>query len=145
MASKTFKTSKEPTRKIKGGLDAIMSGGIYAVPSPRKKETDSLINVNQRTGVQDTITHTNLNGSKGKMVCMVKQREKVSTRIGKGKNSIKVVIGDPTTYTFEMLIERYGSPRKFPTGLRAYDKEQAKMIDVCLLEKFASHIGKNRK
>lgn len=33
MASKTFKTSAAPTNKMKGGLDAISSGGLYAVQS----------------------------------------------------------------------------------------------------------------
>lgn len=142
--------SKEPTNKMKGGLDAIMAGGIYAVKTSRKKDNRSKLEFNSSEAIQDVVTHK-VAGMERKLLCRVTSPETISTRIKNGEfgksgkpKATRVILGNPATYTFEMLLERYGSPSKWPESASVYDKQARKTITVNLLDKWSHRIGKNR-
>lgn len=142
--------SKAPTNRMKGGLDAIMAGSIYAVKVKRKKDNRSKIDIKSDETIQDVVTHK-VAGMDRKVLCRVTSPETLTTRIkngeiGKGgkEKATRVILGNPATYTFEMLIERYGSPSKWPASASVYDKKERKTVTVDLRDKWAHRIGKNR-
>lgn len=117
-------------------LTMIMSQGMYAVPSKRRKDNLSKIDISQGDTIRDCVVQRLLNGKENKLLCHVPKPERMTTRIKNGEvgksgkpKATRVVLFDYNTYTFEMLIERFGSPRKFPAGMA---------------EKHADRIGKNR-
>lgn len=142
--------SKAPTNRMKGGLDAITAGSIYAVPSKRKKDNRSKIDIKSRETVQDVVTHY-AGGRARKVLCHVATPEVLTTRIkngeiGKGgkEKASKVILENPSTYTFEMLLERYGTPRKWPESVTVYNPKTLRNETVNLKDKWAHRIGQNR-
>lgn len=142
--------SKAPTNKMKGGLDAIMAGSIYAVPSKRKKSNRSKIEIKSNEAVQDVVTHR-AGGMNRKVLCRVTTPEVLTTRIKNGETgkggkakATKVILENPATYTFEMLLERYGSPRKWPESVTVYNPKLLRNETVKLKEKWAHRIGKGK-
>lgn len=150
MGMGSTKGSKAPTNKIKGGLDAITAGSIYAVKTKRKKDHDSKIEIRQKEAIQDVTTHK-AGGMNRKVLCRVAQPERLETRVTNGEvgkngkpKATKVTLGNPDTYTFEMLLERYGSPRHWPSEVSVYNPKTLQTESVNLREKWAHRIGKNR-
>ena len=157
MASKRFNTEKRPSNRMKGGLDPIEANGIYAVngtpsakPSKKPKAKKPKIDSVGGKMTKDVVTHT-VNGRARKVLCQVTHPSQFKTTVKNGEigkngkeKQTKVILGDASTYTFEMLIERYGSPRHWPTDVRHYDRKKGQWIDVDLREKWNHRIGKNR-
>lgn len=122
MGSKRYVTSKAPTNNVKGGLDAIISGGIYAKPTGKGRRQ----NKKRRKGIDQVggsnslaLDHTRKHFTvkevyKGvetvhqgvlKATTTVESRNesRFETRIGKKK----VVLMDESTYTKPMLANKY--------------------------------------
>lgn len=142
--------SKAPTNRMKGGLDAITAGSIYAVKVKRKKDNRSKIDIKSKEAVQDVVTHR-AGGRARKVLCYVTSPEVLTTRVTNGEvgkngkpKATKVILENPATYTFEMLLERYGSPRKWPESVTVYNPEKMRNESVNLKEKWAHRIGQNR-
>lgn len=121
MGSKRFVTSKAPTNNIKGGLDAVISGGIYAKPTGKGRRQ----NKKRRQGINQTGGSKNLQNDVTRKHFTVKEKykgvetvhqgvikatttieanneTKFETRIGKKK----VVLFDESTYTKGMLVNK---------------------------------------
>lgn len=150
MGMGSTKGSQAPTNRIKGGLDAITAGSIYAVKVKRKKDNLSKIDSQTRNTIQDVVTHTT-NNLRRKQLCRVTSPELLKARVKNGEKgksgkeiTSRVTIGNPDTYSFEMLLERYGTPSKWPKNVMAYNEKKMCMEPVDLLEKWAHRIGKNR-
>lgn len=123
MGSKRFVTGSAPTNKIKGGLDAIISGGIYAKPTGKGRRQ----NKKRRKGIEQvgganslaldhtrkhfTVKEKNKNGEivihqgvlKATTTVESNNETRFETRIGKKK----VVLMDESTYTNGMIKNKY--------------------------------------
>lgn len=136
MGSKRFVTSKAPTNSVKGGLDAIISGGIYAKPTGRGRRQ----NKRRRKGIEQvggsnsvtldystkhfTVKEKDINGAEVihhgvlKATTTISSKDKVryETRIGKKK----VVLFDESTYTKGVIsnknLEEIPNPQKHMTS-----------------------------
>lgn len=120
MGAKSFKQSKAPTNKIRGGLDAIVLGGIYATDSGKgrrnhKKNKRALQPAGGKEQIQNdwyrrvsTIKTTHpITGEAGKHTVVLVG----ATVVGKTNdatfkcvvNKQKVTLGDESTYTSAMI------------------------------------------
>lgn len=111
MGAKTFKTSKAPTNRVKGGLDAITSQGIYNTGSGKKgrrqnkKRKNGIDSRGGDSRVQNAWSITPA-GCKASTVVKAPTKMDLVTRIEKQK----VVLFDETTYSASMLKSKNAEP-----------------------------------
>lgn len=110
MASKRYNTEKAPTNKIKGGLDAIVAGSIYATNSSRPKRVKLGKNAIQDKGGKTTVMNSwkKSGTAQLKHATVVKDTAPVVMQ-ARIKGEV-YVLGDRVTYSDAMLAELEAEP-----------------------------------
>lgn len=111
MASKTFKTSKAPTNKFKGGLDAITNGGIYATgagkgPRKHRKRSKAIRQVGGADTIQNKWSTSGNTGVTATTVVRGPSHIDYKAKVSK----VEVILGDESTYTDAMIAEKNAKP-----------------------------------
>lgn len=113
MGAKRFVTSTPPA-KIKGGLDAILSQGIFntGAKGDRRQNKKRKLGVDTRGGDEKVVNSWSKTPAGCKASTVVKQPTEMefTARIGK----TLVVLGDESTYTSSMLKSKYEEEIKNP-------------------------------
>lgn len=121
MGSKRYVEGKAPSNKVKSGLDAVISGGIYAVKSGKgrrqnKKRRQGINQVGGNKNLQNDVTRKHFTVKevykgvtsihqgvlKATTTIEANNETKFETRVGKKK----VVLFDESTYTKGMLVNK---------------------------------------
>lgn len=126
MAAKTYKTSKEPSQKMKGGLDAIEAGSIYAIPKKGKREKVRKQSIQSRGGMavvkndwkvrQFKVEQKDGTKHEGKLFGATVVREKPPEQLVAVVSGEKVILGMEHTYTDEMIAIRDEPVMKNPNA-----------------------------
>lgn len=135
MGSKRYVTSKAPTNNVKGGLDAIISGGVYAKKTGKgrrqnKKRRGGIAQVGgtaaltlDHTRKHFTVKEKDIHGNEcvheGVLKATTTVESNNETRFEARIAKKLVVLGDESTYTQGMLDKKYedeiSNPQKHMT------------------------------
>lgn len=146
--------AKHGPKSAQSAMSMIENNGLYNVKTSRKKDPrdkSKLKTVGGSTAIQEKRVKGGPDGVQRKVLIRDKTQIDIECSVRNGEYGFngkevltKVKLGHWHTYTFEMLIERFHSPRHFPKPYEYYDRKLREKVYVDLREKWDHRIGKNR-